>query len=72
MLNKMESVCIRCGKTRIFKRKWREILEKGPSIMHVETVCPDGECQKIVDADFAERREKRLAIENKKQGIKIS
>ena len=40
--------------------------------MHVETVCPDGECQKIVDADFAERREKRLAIENKKQGIKIS
>ena len=62
-----ESACIRCGKIRIFKRKWKEKV-KGPTITHIEMVCPDPECQKIVDADFAARREKRLNLENKRQG----
>lgn len=60
-----ETPCIRCGKTRIFKRQWKEEV-KGGVITHTETVCPDPECQKIVEADFAARREKRLSFENKK------
>lgn len=60
-----ETVCIRCGKVRIFKKKWKEVLEKGPSIIHTETVCPDAECQKIVEANFALMREKRLNMEQR-------
>ena len=57
-----ETLCIRCGKTRIFKRKWKEVFERGAPIVHVETICPDSECQKIVDADLAVRIAKRLAF----------
>ena len=68
----MDSVCIRCGKTRIFKRKWREVLERGAAITHIETVCPDKECQKIVDAEFEEKRQKRLEMENRKIASKAA
>ena len=66
----MESVCIRCGKTRIFKRKWREVLERGAAITHTETVCPDKDCQKKVEADFEEKRQKRLLMESRKEANK--
>lgn len=68
----MESVCIRCGKTRIFKRKWREVLERGAAITHTETVCPDKECQAIVEAEFEEKRQKRLDMENRKIASKAA
>lgn len=32
-------------------------------VTHIETVCPDSECQKIVDAEFAAKREKRMFLE---------
>lgn len=39
-----ETVCIRCGKMRIFLRTWKDKAEgKGTMITHVETVCPDAE-----------------------------
>lgn len=66
----MDSVCIRCGKMRIFKRKWREVLVRGSAITHTETVCPDKECQKIVDAEFEEKRQKRLLMESQKEANK--
>jgi len=66
-----ETPCIRCGKERIFKRKWKEV-GKGAVITHVETVCPDPSCQKIVDEDFAAKRERRMRLENNGRGIKIS
>lgn len=66
-----ETSCIRCGKKRIFKRQWKEVFGRGPAIIHVETVCPDSECQKIVDAEFAEKRAKRLGLENRRSNIKI-
>lgn len=61
----VETSCIRCGKIRIFKRKWKEVIGKGAAITHIETVCPDAKCQKIVDAKFAEMRERRLLMENR-------
>ncbi|OGD93815.1 hypothetical protein A3F02_00630 [Candidatus Curtissbacteria bacterium RIFCSPHIGHO2_12_FULL_38_9b] len=66
-----ETSCIRCGKIRIFKKKWIEKLDRGSVITHIETVCPDNDCQKIVDAQFAAKRELRLAQENRKTGIKV-
>ena len=65
-----ETACIRCGKMRIFQRKWIEKLDRGAKITHFDSVCPDAECQKIVDADFAARREKRLAAEARVHGVK--
>ena len=67
----METPCIRCGKTRIVKREWKEIVDRGTPIVHIETVCPDPECQKIVDAQFAEIRQKRELQESKKTSVKI-
>ncbi len=60
-----DTVCIRCGKTRIVKRVWKEKLEHGSVITHTESVCPDAECQKVVDEKFALARERREQLENK-------
>ncbi len=66
MLQKLpESPCIRCGKTRIVEKVWVEKTEKGSPITHSITVCPDPECQKIVDAEFAAKREKKLEMVNR-------
>lgn len=64
--------CIRCGKPRIFSRRWKERVDgKGQILFHEEYVCPDHECQKIVDAKFEEMRNRRLGLENK-SNIKIT
>ncbi len=61
-----ETVCIRCGKTRIFSRRWEEKTDrKGQVIIHEETVCPDPECQNIVDQHFADMRIRRDGSEKK-------
>ncbi len=39
---------------------------KGPVITHEKTVCPDAECQKLVDRKFEEIREKKEALRNAK------
>lgn len=44
---------------------WKEKTEKGTDIIHEQTVCPDSECQKIVDEKFAQMREKKLLLTNK-------
>lgn len=62
--------CIRCGKERIISKTWKEELTNffGTStITHTETVCPDEECQKLVEAKFAQEREKKAALALEKQ-----
>lgn len=50
----MNNPCIRCGKQRIDGKSWKEKL--GTSVItHTQTVCPDDECQKIVDKATADR-----------------
>ncbi len=50
----MNNPCIRCGKQRIDGKSWKEKL--GTSVItHTQTVCPDSECQKIVDKATADR-----------------
>ncbi|MEX2027903.1 MAG: hypothetical protein WD988_00195 [Candidatus Curtissbacteria bacterium] len=60
-----DTPCIRCGKMRIVSRVWKEKLEYGSIVTHTETVCPDKECQKLVDEKFALARERREQLENK-------
>lgn len=68
-----DTVCIRCGKVRIYSRKWVDKVNgKGPLITHVEAVCPDAECQKIVDEKFRAMRERRELAEERKRGITIA
>lgn len=51
--------CIRCGKTRVFFKSWVEKSDRGEPVTCELYVCPDKECQKIVDAHFEAKREKR-------------
>lgn len=65
------SVCIRCGKTRIFLRRWKDRGEngKGTVVTHEETRCPDLECQKIVDEKFQEMKDRRTQTEERKKAV---
>jgi hypothetical protein len=67
-----ETVCIRCGKTRIFAKKWSEKTDKGQIITHEVTVCPDIECQKAVDKHFADIREKKMNMINAKAAAALA
>ncbi len=61
--------CTRCGKPRIVAKTWKEEIKTfaGVSeVIHVDTICPDPECQKIVDAELAVKRAKQQAIMEKK------
>lgn len=61
------STCIRCGKIRVFSRKWTEKIDgRGQIVIHEEYVCSDAECQKIVDGKFEEMRLRREVAENRK------
>lgn len=65
------SVCIRCGKTRIFLKRWKDRGEngKGTVVTHEETRCPDLECQKIVDEKFQEMKDRRTQAEERKKAV---
>jgi len=65
------TVCIRCGKTRIFLKSWKDRGErgKGTVISHVESRCPDIECQKIVDEKFQEMKDRRTKTEERKKAV---
>lgn len=61
------SVCTRCGKKSILLKKWIDRNEgRGNPITHEIYICPDSECQDIVDAKFAEIRQRKLDLKNKK------
>ncbi|MBI4058467.1 hypothetical protein HY408_01740 [Candidatus Gottesmanbacteria bacterium] len=55
------TTCIRCGKVRIIAKTWTEKTQ-GTPITYTVTVCPDPECQKIVDRQFKEKKERTDAI----------
>ena len=70
MPTQANTVCIRCGKTRVFSRKWKDKENgKGAVITHVETICPDKECQKLVDAKFQEMKDRRTQAEERKKNL---
>lgn len=57
MTTQILNPCIRCGKQRIVVKTWTEHI--GVSLVkYSDTVCPDPECQKVVDKTNYEREEK--------------
>ena len=68
-----DSVCIRCGKVRVYSRKWTDRENgKGTPVLHEEAVCPDAECQKIVNEKFAAMRERRELADDRKKSITLA
>ena len=61
----MDNPCIRCGKQRIDGKSWKE--KSGISLVtRTKTICPDSQCQKLLDKAIAERIAKNdLMLKNK-------
>ncbi|OGY22112.1 MAG: hypothetical protein A2126_00445 [Candidatus Woykebacteria bacterium GWB1_45_5] len=57
--------CIRCGKERI-KGKVKFINTDSRKTKLTMYVCPDRECQKIVEAELAAKEERKLALTNRR------
>lgn len=58
------STCIRCGKQRIYAKSWDEYV--GTSLITVTlNVCPDPECQKIVDEQLQKKKDHLIDIQTK-------
>lgn len=72
-----QSICTRCGKTRVVAKQWTESRETRAGVATVSyttMVCPDPECQKQVDEVLTSEREKRAeatAIKEKKMRIQV-
>lgn len=65
------SKCTRCGKERIIKSSFTEKLEKSAAIIYTMTICPDSECQKIVENElFIEESRRKLMQAEKDRRIK--
>lgn len=72
------SVCIRCGKQRIVLSSKKELVGTS-TIVVLETICPDPDCQskvsKILDEEHKRRAQSealKLGRANARRGIKLS
>lgn len=62
--------CIRCGSERIVSKRYEEQMYDYPGatkVIHIEKVCPNPECQKILDAELKEQREKKENLRRKSE-----
>lgn len=66
-----QTECIRCGKMRIHSKTWKDKTERGAVVTHTVSVCPDAECQAIVDKQFAEIRERKAAADEKRKAAAL-
>lgn len=67
----MSNPCIRCGKDRIEGKTWKS--NAGSSIItHTQTLCPDSECQKVIDDAIAEKRAKNDLLIKQKAESKLA
>lgn len=57
--------CIRCGRERIVVRTYVEQTGAFP-VTHTITSCPDKACQAAVEKKFKEERERREALQNRR------
>lgn len=65
----VSNCCVRCGRERIYSKSWEEttIAENQTTITYTEMVCPDPECQKVVDEEWAvKKKEKETFAQNKR------
>ena len=67
----MSNPCIICGKQRIDGKSWEQKV--GTSIVvHTQTICPDSECQKVVDEGIASRKAKSALLLEEKAKAKLA
>lgn len=57
-----DNLCIRCGKVRIVGKTWSEKIG-GSMVTYTTTVCPDAECQKLVDEQLNKKKDRIEAIQ---------
>ena len=70
MSNTPSNPCTRCGKERIVSRTYQEEIATffGTStVTHTETVCPDPDCQKIVEERLDAQKQKSQELKDEKQ-----
>jgi hypothetical protein len=60
------SACPRCGKERIIVSSRSEIVCKS-EITYTETVCPDAECQKMVEKNLKNDEKKRAVLKDEQE-----
>lgn len=61
--------CILCGKPRIVVRTYKEVVGNS-TVVHTDTACPDPECQKKLDKQLDEERQRRIEKQaNKPSGF---
>jgi len=60
------SKCTRCGKDRVVISSYTEEVNKSP-VTYTVTVCPDPECQKIVDGHLRDDKVKKDAMLREKE-----
>ena len=67
---KSTNPCTRCGKERIEGKSYKEEVATffGTStIVHTDTICPDPECQKIVEEKLEVQKQKSDELKLEKQ-----
>lgn len=65
----MLNPCVQCGKERIDGKSWKE--KNGTSVIeHTSTVCPDSDCQKLVEKAIESRKAKATLLAQKKLSAK--
>lgn len=67
----MYNFCVRCGKKRVEGKTWKGKIGAS-TITYIQTVCPDKECQKIVDETTAQRKAKNALMIEEKAKAKLA
>lgn len=63
---KKMSKCTRCGKERIVKTSSTELMERSV-VTYTTTICPDPECQKLVEKGLVVEENKRRVIREEQE-----
>lgn len=67
----MSNPCTRCGQERILVKEWvEEIPTFGNKMMKITralNVCPDPECQKVIEGELAVQKKKRDKIKSDRE-----
>ena len=64
MDKKISNPCTRCGTERIVVKTWEEKVGNS-TVVNIETVCPNPECQKKVNSDNKKQHDKYMTMKLK-------
>ncbi len=71
MTKKTLNPCTRCGQERVLQKTWKEdqitIMGKIQSVTFGQTICPNPDCQKIVDQEIKVLEEKQASLKKKRE-----